>query len=75
MRVTVTGSAMSEQTAPLPEYTEIRDEDRFDVQPLREYLRGKLAGADGPMELMQFRTGSSNLTFLLRVGGDEWVLR
>jgi aminoglycoside phosphotransferase (APT) family kinase protein len=27
------------------------------------------------MELMQFRTGSSNLTFLLRLGGQEWVLR
>jgi aminoglycoside phosphotransferase (APT) family kinase protein len=66
---------MTESTAPLPEYTEIRDEDRFDPAPLREYLRDRLPGADGPMELMQFRTGSSNLTFLLRLGPDEWVLR
>jgi aminoglycoside phosphotransferase (APT) family kinase protein len=66
---------MTEQTGPLPEYTEIRDEDRFDVERLRGYLRGKLPGAEGPMELMQFRTGSSNLTFLLRLGGEEWVVR
>ncbi len=66
---------MTQSTAPLPEYTEIRDEDRFDMAPLREYLRGRLPGADGPMELKQFRTGSSNLTFLLRLGGQEWVLR
>jgi aminoglycoside phosphotransferase (APT) family kinase protein len=66
---------MTQPTGPLPEYTEIRDEDRFDPARLREYLRGRLAGADGPMELMQFRTGSSNLTFLLRLGREEWVLR
>jgi aminoglycoside phosphotransferase (APT) family kinase protein len=66
---------MTEQTAPLPEYTEVRDEDRFAVGPLQEYLRDRLPGADRPLELMQFRTGSSNLTFLLRLGGDEWVLR
>src|SRR5690348_15836169 len=42
---------------------------------MREYLRGRLAGADGPMELMQFRTSSANLTFLLRLGRDECVLR
>jgi aminoglycoside phosphotransferase (APT) family kinase protein len=66
---------MSEPTAPLPEYTEVRDEDRFDTGPLREYLRDKLPGAERPFELMQFRTGSSNLTYLLRIGGDEWVLR
>ena len=66
---------MSEQTGPLPEYTEVRDEDRFDIDPLREYLRDKLPGAGGPMELMQFRTGSSNLTFLMRLNRDEWVVR
>lgn len=63
------------EPAVLPEYTEIRDEDRFEVDRLREYLTGKLPGADGTFELLQFRTGSSNLTFLLRLGRDEWVLR
>jgi aminoglycoside phosphotransferase (APT) family kinase protein len=63
------------EPALLPEYTEVRDEDRFDVAGLREYLRGRLPGAEQPLELMQFRTGSSNLTFLLRLGRDEWVLR
>ncbi len=37
---------MTEPIAPLPEYTEVRDEDRFEVQPLRDYLRGRLPGAD-----------------------------
>src|SRR5271156_4503838 len=63
------------EPALLPEYTEVRDEDRFEVGGLREYLRGKLPGAEQPLELMQFRTGSSNLTFLMRLGRDEWVLR
>ena len=63
------------EPALLPEYTEVRDEDRFEVAALREYLRGKLPGAEQPLELMQFRTGSSNLTFLMRLGRDEWVLR
>jgi len=66
---------MTEQTAVLPEYTEVRDEDRFDTQALRDYLRERLPGAERPLELMQFRTGSSNLTYLMRLGKDEWVLR
>ena len=34
-----------------------------------------LEGADAPLELLQFPNGSANLTYLLRVGSQELVLR
>lgn len=60
----------------LPEYGEVRDDAQLDWTRLRDYLRGKLPGAEGAMEVRQFRGGSSNLTYLLRFeGGPEWVVR
>ncbi len=32
-------------------------------------------GRTGPLEVEQFPHGHSNLTYLLRIGGQEWVLR
>ena len=34
-----------------------------------------LSGVDGPLEVLQFPNGSANLTYLLRVGPHELVLR
>jgi aminoglycoside phosphotransferase (APT) family kinase protein len=42
---------------------------------LAEYLCGKLEGAECGVELEQFPNGHSNLTYLLRIGGREYVLR
>lgn len=45
------------------------------TEALAEYLRGKIDGAERGVELEQFPNGHSNLTYLLRIGGREFVLR
>ncbi|MGH7905164.1 MAG: phosphotransferase family protein [Candidatus Binataceae bacterium] len=57
------------------DYEEVRAEEEFDHGRLAGYLRGRLPGFDGPLIVRQFRGGHSNLTYLLRSGGSEWVLR
>jgi aminoglycoside phosphotransferase (APT) family kinase protein len=42
---------------------------------LEGYLREHLEGASGPFAVEQFASGHSNLTYLLRLGAAEWVLR
>ncbi len=66
---------MSKQVEAPIDYEEVRAEEEFDPARLQAYLRGKLAGADRPMQVKQFRGGHSNLTYLLRFDGQEWVLR
>lgn len=58
-----------------PEVAEVRADERFDAQRLGSYLRDRLEGADGPPEVKQFPGGHSNLTYLLRFGEREYVLR
>jgi aminoglycoside phosphotransferase (APT) family kinase protein len=58
------------------EYGDVRDEEQLEWPKLIAYLREqKLPGADAPLEIKQFRGGSSNLTYLLRFGEQEWVVR
>jgi aminoglycoside phosphotransferase (APT) family kinase protein len=45
------------------------------IDVLQEYLRGRLDGAERGVELQQFPNGHSNLTYLLRTGGRDYVLR
>jgi aminoglycoside phosphotransferase (APT) family kinase protein len=54
---------------------EVREEDRLDPERLAAFLRGALPGLSGPVEVEQFRKGHSNLTYLVRLGGREAVLR
>ncbi|MFL5310174.1 MAG: phosphotransferase family protein [Myxococcales bacterium] len=63
--------------APLPidSPDEVRDEERFDADRLRPFLAAALPGASGPLEVLQFRKGHSNLTYLVRIGESEAVLR
>src|SRR5690242_19391536 len=42
---------------------------------LAEYLRGKLEGVERGLQIEQFPGGHSNLTYLLRAGDREYVLR
>jgi aminoglycoside phosphotransferase (APT) family kinase protein len=53
----------------------MREGERIAADRLRDYLRGKLEGADDAISLEQFPNGHSNLTYLLRAGGREFVLR
>lgn len=60
---------MSHDTAP------VRPGEELDVERLREYLAGRLEGARESLALEQFPGGHSNLTYLVKSGGREYVLR
>jgi aminoglycoside phosphotransferase (APT) family kinase protein len=53
-----------------------RDENRFEPAAILPFLKSRIPElADGPAELKQFAGGASNLTYLLRVGEREMILR
>ena len=66
---------MAEAVEIVPEFGDVRDEEQLDWSKLAAYLRDKIPGADAPLTVKQFRGGSSNLTYLLRFGDREWVMR
>ncbi len=49
--------------------------EELDIASLETYLRRHLSHLDAPLEILQFPSGHSNLTYLLRAGGREMVLR
>jgi aminoglycoside phosphotransferase (APT) family kinase protein len=58
----------------------VRAGEELDLRSLAEYLRTSLAGiiavgADSDIELEQFAGGHSNLTYLIRFGSGQFVLR
>jgi aminoglycoside phosphotransferase (APT) family kinase protein len=53
----------------------IRPDEQLDVAVVAAYLRGKLPASDRPLEILQFPGGHANLTYLLRYGDREYVLR
>jgi aminoglycoside phosphotransferase (APT) family kinase protein len=62
------------------ETTAIRSGEELNTAALREYLRGKVEGFDGSLvvgslAVEQFPGGHSNLTYLLKAGAREYVLR
>ncbi|MGE3466177.1 MAG: phosphotransferase family protein [Pyrinomonadaceae bacterium] len=57
------------ETAP------IRQGEEIDSERLVEYLRGRLPTPFERIEIGQFPAGSSNLTYLIRLGTTEFVLR
>src|SRR5437879_5362524 len=52
-----------------------RPDERLDTSRLEPYLRERLEGADGPLRVRQFGGGKANLTYLIRFGDQEFVLR
>lgn len=60
---------------PIPETIPVREDERFDEEKLSSFLRDKLPGADRPLQVVQFAGGHANLTYLLRYGPQEYVLR
>ncbi len=54
---------------------EIRADERFDELRLGAYLREQLPELRGELAVQQFRGGHANLTYLLRIGETELVLR
>ena len=53
----------------------VRDGEQLDSAQLLSYLRGRIPDLDATLEVEQFPAGFSNLTYLLRVGEQEFVLR
>jgi aminoglycoside phosphotransferase (APT) family kinase protein len=58
----------------MKDLTPVRDEDRFDVEAMHQWLR-PFIGVDVLPEVSQFRSGASNLTYLLQYPDRELVLR
>jgi aminoglycoside phosphotransferase (APT) family kinase protein len=59
----------SDTTAP------VRAEEQLDMERLTEHLAARLPAFERPLALEQFPGGHSNLTYLAKAGGHEWVLR
>lgn len=65
---------MSERLIDAP--LAVREEDALDVPAVEKYLNDTLGSLDGPLEVIgQFGGGASNVTFLIKAGAQEMVLR
>lgn len=62
-------------TKALDEARAVREGERLDEAALGDWLRANVPGLSGPLEVRQFPGGHSNLTYLVRVGERELVLR
>lgn len=69
-------------TAPSPDTKPVRPSEQLDWAAVESYVRVRLAAvlkdqfdAAGPMTVEQFPGGHSNLTYLLRFGNQEFVMR
>jgi aminoglycoside phosphotransferase (APT) family kinase protein len=60
---------------PPSEVADVRAGEQIDAAALTAYLRERLDCGDRPLEVRQFPGGHSNLTYLLRFGDRELVLR
>jgi aminoglycoside phosphotransferase (APT) family kinase protein len=58
-----------------PEVAPIRPGEEFDQARVEIYLKERIPDLEGPMEVLQFPGGHANLTYLLRFGERELVLR
>ena len=58
----------------MKDLTPVREEDRFDVVRMHQWLQ-PFIGVDVLPEVQQFRSGASNLTYLLQYPDRELVLR
>ena len=58
-----------------PEVITVRADEQLDLVRLEPWLRAHLPDAVGPLTLRQFGGGHANLTYLLRFGDTEYVLR
>lgn len=58
-----------------PEVAEVRPGEQLDWDSLEAYLRKHLPEAAGSFSVMQFPNGSANLTYLVRFGETDLVVR
>ena len=58
------------------ETIEVREGEGFDLEAVERYMRGRIEDLpEGELEIRQFPSGASNLTYLLKVADWEGVLR
>lgn len=55
--------------------TAVRSGEALNIEKLEPYLKERLPHLDGPLVIEQFPSGFSNLTYLIRGGETELVLR
>ena len=53
----------------------VRQGEQIDIDALATYLRGRIEGVESGLLIEQFPGGHSNLTYLLKTGRREYVLR
>ncbi len=53
----------------------VRKGEELDIAKVSEFLRGSIPGIKGDIEIRQFPGGFSNLTYLVKAGDYEMVLR
>lgn len=58
-----------------PDTSAVRRGEELSVSALADYLRGKIDGIERGVSVEQFPGGHSNLTYLVRIGANEYVLR
>ena len=68
-------SAGNAESLEAAELIDERPDERLDTSRLEPYLRTHLEGAEGPLAVRQFGGGKANLTYLVRFGAQEFVLR
>ncbi|HET8603194.1 MAG TPA: phosphotransferase family protein [Marmoricola sp.] len=66
---------MAEHRNVVEEAGAVREEDAFDVEAVRTWLAGQGVALTGEIEVRQFKGGASNLTYWLRAGGADLILR
>jgi len=58
-----------------PDVIAVRSDEQLDLARLEPWLRANLPDTTGPLTLQQFGSGHANLTYLVRFGNTEYVLR
>ncbi|MFU8805577.1 MAG: phosphotransferase family protein, partial [Bradymonadaceae bacterium] len=64
-----------ERVHPIDAPRAIRKGEELDLARLKEYLSSELGRPVKDLEVQQFPSGHSNLTYLLRWDEEEWILR
>jgi aminoglycoside phosphotransferase (APT) family kinase protein len=62
-------------TVAPPEVAAVRPGEELDWASLEAYLRARIPGLQGDLSVLQFPNGSANLTYLVRIGATELVVR
>lgn len=63
------------ETQLLDKATSVREGEELDAKVLKDYITAHIPGLSGDLSIKQFPSGFSNLTYLISMGENQWVLR